>query len=124
MLPEQLIYEGTLGHANFFEPDPLGESNILDTHDEVYWTKLKTLSLNKKEIRKTGFPLSEQLIIREMAISSGTLQATNFALEFGCAMNIAGGTHHAFSDRGEGFCLLNDQAIAANWLIKEKGLSP
>jgi len=123
LLPEQLIYEGTLDHSNFFEPGPLDESKILDTHDEAYWTKLKTLSLNKREIRKTGFPLSKQLIIREKAIASGTLQATNFALEFGCAMNIAGGTHHAFSNRGEGFCLLNDQAIAANWLIKENGFN-
>lgn len=117
LLPEQLLYEGTVKEANFFKPEVLDEKWILNTHDQAYFQKLKTLSLNKSEIRKTGFPLSEELIDREIHIMHGSVQAAIFALEFGIAMNIAGGTHHAFTDRGEGFCLLNDIAITANYLL-------
>jgi acetoin utilization deacetylase AcuC-like enzyme len=75
------------------------------------------LQLTPSEVRRTGFPLSGQLVNREVTIMNGTLQCTRFALEHGVAMNIAGGTHHAFTNRGEGFCLLNDIAIAAHYLL-------
>jgi len=120
LLPEQLLYEGTVTNENFFEPGIMDEKWILNTHEESYFNKLKTLSLSKSEIRKTGFPLSAQLIEREIHIMQGSLQASLFALEFGIAMNIAGGTHHAFTNRGEGFCLLNDIAISANYLLDNK----
>jgi acetoin utilization deacetylase AcuC-like enzyme len=123
LLPEQLLYEGTITSKNLFEPEPIQEQYILDTHDADYWYRLKNLQLTPSEIRKTGFPLSRELVDREMVIMDGTLQAALFALEYGVAMNIAGGTHHAFTDRGEGFCLLNDIAIAANYLLKYKGLN-
>ncbi|WP_276498689.1 histone deacetylase [Pontibacter litorisediminis] len=123
LLPEQLLYEGTITHDNLFAPDPLKEQFILDTHDTDYWQRLSNLQLTPSEIRKTGFPLSEQLVQREVVIMNGTVQASLFALEYGIGMNIAGGTHHAFTDRGEGFCLLNDIAIAANHLLKYKGIS-
>lgn len=122
LLPEQLLYEGTITQDNLFAPEPLEEQFILDTHDAAYWQRLRDLELSPSEIRKTGFPLSEQLVQREVVIMNGTLQASLFALEFGIGMNIAGGTHHAFTDRGEGFCLLNDIAIAANHLLKYKGI--
>ncbi|MFD2513068.1 histone deacetylase [Pontibacter locisalis] len=122
LLPEQLLYEGTITDSNLFAPEPLQEKYILDTHDAGYWQRLNSLQLSKSEIRKTGFPLSRQLINREVVIMNGTLQAAVFALEFGVGMNIAGGTHHAFTDRGEGFCLLNDIAIAANYLLNHKGI--
>ena len=121
LLPEQLLYEGTITSKNLFEPKPLAEQFILDTHDADYWYRLKNLQLTSSEIRRTGFPLSEELVNREVVIMNGTLQAALFALEYGVGMNIAGGTHHAFTDRGEGFCLLNDIAIAANYLLKYKG---
>lgn len=117
LLPEQLIYEGTITPANIFSPTALPEDIITLTHTADYWHRLKTLALTPSEIRKTGFPLSVGLVEREVVIMNGTVQAALFALEFGIAMNIAGGTHHAFTDRGEGFCLLNDQAIAANYLL-------
>ncbi|WP_268124267.1 histone deacetylase [Roseivirga pacifica] len=120
LLPEQLLYEGTVSHENFFAPAALPEGLVLRTHDANYWKKLKGLSLDRKEERKTGFPLSQQLVEREVTIMNGTLMAAKYALEFGIAMNIAGGTHHAFTDRGEGFCLLNDIAIAANYLLDER----
>lgn len=117
LLPEQLIYEGTVTEDNFFHPEPLKETTILDTHDKEYWEKLKKLELSKKEIRAIGFPLSEQLVVRGTHIAQGTIDCALFAYEHGIAMNIAGGTHHSFTYKGEGFCLLNDVAIAANYLL-------
>ncbi|GMQ28504.1 histone deacetylase [Algoriphagus confluentis] len=117
LLPEQLLYEGTVSEDNFFVPEMLDEKWILNTHDEAYFTKLKKQNLSKAEIRATGFPLSPQLVEREIQIAGGSVQAALFAMEFGIGMNIAGGTHHAFTDRGEGFCLLNDLAITANYLL-------
>lgn len=119
LLPEQLIYEGTVKHENFFAPEPLTESAVVRTHDNDYWQKLKQQQLTRQEERRTGFPLSPELVQREITIMNGTVQAALFALEYGVAMNIAGGTHHAFTNRGEGFCLLNDIAIAANHLLDE-----
>ncbi|MFN3801250.1 histone deacetylase [Belliella pelovolcani] len=117
LLPEQLLYEGTVVASNFFEPNVLDEKWILNTHDSSYFEKLRNLQLSKSEIRKTGFPLSHQLIDREIHIMDGSVQACLYALQYGIAMNIAGGTHHAFTDRGEGFCLLNDIAISANYML-------
>ncbi|SDD23512.1 Acetoin utilization deacetylase AcuC [Algoriphagus faecimaris] len=116
LLPEQLLYEGTVTQQNFFKPTPVTEDLILQAHHPEYWKKLKTLSLSKSEIRATGFPLSKSLIDREVLIAGGSVQAADFALKYGIALNIAGGTHHAYSDRGEGFCLLNDIALTSKYL--------
>lgn len=120
LLPEQLIYEGTLTEENFFVPNHLDEKWILNTHDSNYFNRLKNLELTKSEIRATGFPLSKELVHREIQIASGSVQAACFAIDHGIGMNIAGGTHHAFTNRGEGFCLLNDIAITANYLIENQ----
>ena len=120
LIPEQLIYEGTISEENLFNPEPIAERFILSTHRLSYWNKLKKGSLTKAEIRKTGFPFSDTLVQRETMIVNGTLLSCNYALEYGIGMNIAGGTHHAFTDHGEGFCLLNDIAIAANYLMNNK----
>lgn len=117
LLPEQLLYEGTIKEENLFAPGPLNEAEILSTHSSRYWNKLRTLSLSPSEIRRTGFPLSEELVQREITIMNGTVQAAIYALQYGIAMNTAGGTHHAFTSKGEGFCLLNDIAIGANYLL-------
>lgn len=117
LLPQQLVYEGTISESNFFSPPPLAEAWIVYTHEAGYWQKLKNQNLSRQEERKTGFPLSNALIDREVVIMEGTRQAALYALDYGVAMNIAGGTHHAFKNRGEGFCLLNDMAIAANYLL-------
>lgn len=119
LLPEQLQYEGTLTAEHFFRPSPVAEETILLTHDVHYWHKLKALQLTRTEERKTGFPLSAQLVARERTIMNGTLQAALWALENGAALNIAGGTHHAYTDQGSGFCLLNDNAMAANYLLQK-----
>jgi acetoin utilization deacetylase AcuC-like enzyme len=120
LLPEQLLYEGTISENSFFHPDALTEDIILDTHDAVYWKKLKDQDLSVKEIRKIGFPLSPELVIRGTHISQGTIDCAMYAQQYGVALNIAGGTHHAYAGHGEGFCLLNDIAIASNYLLKQK----
>lgn len=117
LIPEQLLYEGTITDKNFFHPSPLSDEIITLTHTPQYWHRLKHQELTAKEIRKIGFPMSTRLIERCIHIADGTIQCARFALQYGVAMNIAGGTHHAFTDRGEGFCMLNDIAIAANYLI-------
>ena len=118
LLKDQLLHEGIISESNLFEPTAVNEEQILGTHDRTYWEKLNTQSLSRSEIRKTGFSMSAGLIDREITIMGGTLMASEFALENGVAMNIAGGTHHAYTNRGEGFCLLNDIGIAANQLLK------
>ena len=122
LIPEQLLYEGTINEENFFHPIPLTEEEILWTHDVEYWEKLKNQTLSKKEIRAIGFPMSEALVTRGKHIANGTVQCALYAQEHGVAMNIAGGTHHSFTYKGEGFCVLNDIAIASNYLLR-KGLS-
>jgi len=116
LLPKQLLHEGTCTDEHFFQPELPEESHILRAHDPEYVKRLKNLELSKKEIRVSGFPLSQALVNREQIIADGTLKACDYALKNGIAMNIAGGTHHAFSDRAEAFCLLNDQAIGARYL--------
>ena len=120
LIPEQLTYEGTLDSSNFFSPSSVSEELILKVHDAHYWTNLKTLNLSRREIRTTGFPHSKELIEREITIMGGTVECAYHAIENGISMNIAGGTHHAFTNRGEGFCLLNDQALAAVDLLDKK----
>ena len=122
LLPQQLLHEGTCKAENFFEPEILSEENILAVHIKEYFKSLLNLTLDKSAARKIGFPLSETLVKRGRIISQGTIDCCEYALKYGIAMNIAGGTHHSYADHGEGFCLFNDQAIAAKYLLK-KGLA-
>ncbi|WP_316784409.1 histone deacetylase [Pedobacter frigiditerrae] len=117
LIPEQLLHEGTITKDNLFAPEPLDEENIITTHGKAYWLQLKNLTLSAKDQRRIGFPLSAQLVEREIRIAQGTIDGARYAQQFGVAFNVAGGTHHAGSNWGEGFCLLNDQAIAANYLL-------
>ncbi len=119
LLPEQLLFEGTVRNDNFFIPPPLDDTQILLTHDEQYINKLNNQGLDAKEIRKIGFPMTPRLVLRGKHIANGTYTGAKWALDNKIAMNIAGGTHHSFADRGEGFCLFNDIAIAANLLLHE-----
>ena len=122
LIPAQLMHEGLITAENLFAPGELSEGTILWAHDKTYWEQLRDLTLPPKEQRRTGFPLSAALIERETRIAQGTIEGCHFAFEYGVAFNVAGGTHHAGSNWGEGFCLLNDQAIAANYLLN-KGLA-
>jgi acetoin utilization deacetylase AcuC-like enzyme len=117
LIPAQLLHEGTIQQENLFAPEPTLEENILTTHDKDYWLQLKNLTLPAKEQRRIGFPLNAKLVEREIRIAQGTIDGALFAQQNGVAFNVAGGTHHAGSNWGEGFCLLNDQAIASNYLL-------
>lgn len=120
LIPEQLLHEGTITQQNLFNPEPVSEDIILLTHEKTYWEQLRDLTLSAKDQRRIGFPLNEQLLERELRITQGTIDAAHFAIDNGIAFNVAGGTHHAGSNWGEGFCLLNDQAITANYLLNKK----
>ncbi len=117
LLPRQLLHEGTCTHENFFEPGMPDEADILLAHEPGYLHDLKAGNLSARAMRKVGFPWSQALVERELRIAQGSIQGSLYALENGVSMNIAGGTHHAYADRGEAFCLLNDQAIAAHVLL-------
>ena len=120
LIPEQLLRENTCSPDNFFEPGIISDEIVLNTHEEEYFKRFRNLNLSKKEVREIGFPLSKELVYREMTIAQGTIECVKYSLKNGISMNIAGGTHHAFYDRGEAFCMLNDQAIAAKYLINKK----
>lgn len=120
LLPQKLLKESICKFENFFEPIKVSAETILRVHDLDYYERLLSVSLDKKEIRKMGFPLRPELVERSHYIIDGTIKSCKFAFEHGVAMNIAGGTHHAFTAHGEAFCLLNDQAVAAQYLLDQK----
>ena len=120
LLPQQVLLEGIAEESDFFAPEPADLKEVYAIHDRAYVDKLLNLTLEAKAQRKIGFPLSAELIERELRIAQGTISGCKKAFETGVAFNIAGGTHHAFTNRGEGFCMLNDQAIAANYLLNQK----
>lgn len=117
LLPELLVHDGTLTRKDFFHPDALTEEQVLRTHTNDFWYKLKNGLLSSKEIRAMGFPFHEKLFQRALHIANGSLECAKYAINEGVSLNIAGGTHHSYADRGEGFCLLNDFAIASNELL-------
>ena len=119
LLPEQLLYEGTVTEDSFFIPDQLTKKQLLSVHSEEYLNKLDTLSLSRKEIRAIGFPIQRSLIERSKYIACGTYQCAQYAQQYGISLNIAGGTHHSYPDHGEGFCVFNDMALAARLLLDE-----
>ncbi|WP_395626476.1 histone deacetylase [Daejeonella sp.] len=122
LIPEQLIYEGLITKDNLFSAEAVSEDVVLLSHEKAYWERLRDLKLSPAEIRRSGFPLSAMLLERELRIAQGTINCCFYALKNEIAFNVAGGTHHAGSNWAEGFCLLNDQAIAANYLL-DRGLA-
>lgn len=120
LLPYQLLLEGTALKTDFFTPETCDLKSVLAIHSKEYVANLVDLTLDIKAARKIGFPLSKELIERELRIAQGTITGAQKAFENKVSFNIAGGTHHAYSDHGEAFCLLNDQAIAAQFLLDNK----
>ena len=120
LIPLQLKHEGLANEANFFRPELASFETCCLVHDPAYVTKLFDLTLDAKMVRRIGFPLNKSLVDRERYILDGTVQAAGYALKYGVAFTIAGGTHHAGYDFGEGFCLMNDQATAAGYLLQQK----
>ncbi len=115
-----LINEGTLSEEEVFDPERAAIEDLLLVHTEDYLFRLIDGTLTAKEIRKLGLPWSQSLVRRTLLAVSGTINAARSALENGTvSSNLAGGTHHSFPDRGEGFCVLNDVAVAIRVLQKE-----
>jgi acetoin utilization deacetylase AcuC-like enzyme len=114
LIQEQLIFEGTFTEQQFISPNPATFDQLTRVHEKEYIKKLENGLLTKHEIRRSGFPYSKALVTREKLITGGTIDATQAALENGIAFNLAGGTHHAYPDHAEGFCIFNDIAVAAS----------
>lgn len=112
LVRDKLLAEGTLQTDEIIEPQPAKVEDLLLVHTEDYITRLVDGTLTAKEVRKLGLPWSKSLVRRTFLAVSGTINAAIHALKNRAASNLAGGTHHAFPDRGEGFCVLNDVAIA------------
>jgi len=106
--------------AELHVPNPATNEQILRCHDRAYLDKVTHGTLSQKEIRRIGFPWSPYLVERSRRSVGATIDASLTALNEGIAVNLAGGTHHACSDHGEGFCVFNDVAIAARDLQAKK----
>lgn len=119
LVRDRLLREGTLRPANIIEPQPAPLSDVLLVHTEDYVTRLRAGTLSPRELRRLGLPWSKALVRRSFLATGGTINAARWSLEEGIGSNLAGGTHHAFPDRGEGFCVLNDVAIAIRVLRRE-----
>jgi acetoin utilization deacetylase AcuC-like enzyme len=123
LIPRQLLYEGIITENQLISPEVIELEHVLKVHNENYVQRLLNCELTPREQRVSGFVHSPQLIEREFRIMEGTRLAAEYAYKNkSVGFNVAGGTHHAFSSRAEGFCLLNDQAIAARWLIENSSI--
>ena len=101
---------------NFYIPEPCSVETLKEAHTDDYINKIKNKTLDKNEIRKIGFPLVDSVVRRSFIATGGTVLATKLALNYGIACNTAGGSHHATSNEGAGFCVFNDVAVAAKYL--------
>ena len=119
MLRQRVAESDICGPDELRTPHAVTDEEILRAHDPGYLKKVVAGTLTDKEMRRIGFPWSTRMVERSRRASGGTLDACRVALEEGLATNLAGGTHHAFADRGEGFCVLNDSAITARALRSE-----
>jgi acetoin utilization deacetylase AcuC-like enzyme len=119
LVRDQLLREGTLRPEQIIEPQPAPVADVLLVHTEDYVTRLRAGTLTAREIRRLGLPWSKALVRRSFLAAGGTMGAARWALEEGVGANLAGGTHHAFPDHGEGFCVLNDVAIAIRVLRRD-----
>jgi acetoin utilization deacetylase AcuC-like enzyme len=117
---DRLLGEGTLAPSEIIEPQPAPVADVLLVHTEDYVTRLRAGSLTPRELRRLGLPWSKALVRRSFLATGGTLAAARAALDAGIASNLAGGTHHAFPDHGEGFCVLNDVAVAIRALRRDR----
>ncbi|MCI5053210.1 MAG: histone deacetylase [Pelagibacteraceae bacterium] len=104
---------------NTFEPDEVSVKTLLNVHTEEYINKINNLSLDKDEIRKLGFPLVKSVRRRSFVATGGTVLASKLAVKHKLACNTAGGSHHAFSNQGNGYCVFNDVAVATSYLKKK-----
>jgi acetoin utilization deacetylase AcuC-like enzyme len=117
MVRDRLLAEGSITHGHLIEPTLAADEDILLVHTPEYWFRCERGDLTPQEIRRIGW--SEGLVHRSRAAVQGTIIAGKNALLDGIAANLAGGTHHAYPDHGEGYCVLNDIAIATRVLQRD-----
>ena len=122
LLRERVAADGICGPGELREPRAVTDEEILRAHAPGYLERVASGELTKKEVRRIGFPWSKRMVERSRRASGGTVGACLAALEEGFAVNLAGGTHHAFSDKGEGYCVFNDSAIASR-AVQAAGLA-
>lgn len=120
LLRERVLAEGILRPEDVCLAEPANDAQILRAHDADYLHRVKYGLLTMMEIRRIGFPWSREMVERSRRSSGATIAACRAALNDGVAVNLAGGTHHAFRDHGEGYCVFNDSAIAAFAMQDEK----
>lgn len=116
LLRDRVAAEGLVGAGRLHEPERAGRDDLERVHDPGYVERVLGGKLSAIEERRIGFPWSPALVERSLRAVGGTLAAARHALDAGIAMNLAGGTHHAFADHGEGFCVFNDVAVATRVL--------
>nr|WP_246202646.1 histone deacetylase [Fulvivirga lutimaris] len=120
LVKEQLVYEGTIHEEQVYDPGLVDEKLILDVHTAEYWYSLRDLTIGIKAAKKIGLPVNEMSVNRARNSVAGTVSSALLAKEHSIAINLSGGTHHAYAGHGEGFCFLNDLAIAALHLLNNK----
>ncbi len=118
-LRERLLREGIVDASQLHVPDAATDLELHRVHDPAYVRRVAEGRLDPAEVRRIGFPWSEAMVERSRRSTGATLAACRAALEDGLGINLAGGTHHAFADRGEGFCVFNDAAVAARAMQAE-----
>jgi acetoin utilization deacetylase AcuC-like enzyme len=121
MLREAVIAEGIVPADHVLDPPRVGDEALALVHTAEYVRRFRDGALDAAELRRLGFPWSPALVERSYRAVGGTIEAARHALTHGVAMNLAGGTHHAFPDHGEGFCVFNDVAVAIR-LLRRDGL--
>ena len=103
--------------TKFHEPNPCSFETLKEAHSEKYILDIQNKTLDKKGIKKIGFPLNDSVVRRSFVATGGTVLATKLAINYGIACNTAGGSHHANFEGGAGYCVFNDVAVAAKYLI-------
>ncbi len=119
LVRDRLLQDGTLRPDDLIEPEPASIDDVLLVHSDDYVTRLQAGTLSAAELRRLGLPWSESLVRRSFYAVGGSISAAHWALQTGIGSNLAGGTHHSFADRGEGFCVLNDVAVAVRVLQRD-----
>jgi acetoin utilization deacetylase AcuC-like enzyme len=119
LLRESLAASGVFASADFISPPAASFTELARAHAPDYVLRMEAGEVSAQEMRVIGFPWSPEMIERSRRSSGATLDACRHALKEGAAANLAGGTHHAFYDRGEGYCVFNDAAVAARALVAE-----
>ncbi|MCS7025642.1 MAG: histone deacetylase [Bryobacteraceae bacterium] len=120
LIRETLVEEGLATPDSFYTPEPVSDEDLMLVHSEDWIKKLKQGTLNYGEILKLEIPYSRRIVHAFWLAAGGSILAARLALKQGVGFNIGGGFHHAFREHGEGFCAINDVAVAARKMIQEK----